>query len=76
MLSTISTILNISRNYSQRTTIHRHCKMASKKVFLEKVLALRPDMAGSDEKEKVAISSLVSETSKMGSDIKVSSLFV
>lgn len=38
---------------------------------MDKVLALRPDMAGSDEKEKATISSLVSEASKLSSDIKV-----
>jgi hypothetical protein len=68
----LSNLLRPGRIVPHRIIVNQQYRMTSNKSFMDKVLALRPDMAGADEKEKATISSLMSEASKLSSDIQVS----
>jgi hypothetical protein len=46
--------------------------MSSSKAFLDKVLALRPDLAGANEKDKATVSTLAADSSKLAEDVQVS----
>ena len=46
--------------------------MSASKLFLDKVLALRPDLAGADEKDKATVSTLAGDSSKLAGDVQVS----
>lgn len=46
--------------------------MSKSTTFVEKVLALRPDFAGANEKEKNAVSSLRNDAANLAQDVKVS----
>jgi hypothetical protein len=46
--------------------------MTTAKLFLDKVLALRPDLAGTNEKDKATVSALAADSSKLAADVQVS----
>ena len=46
--------------------------MSSSKAFLDKVLALRPDLAGANEKDKATVSTLAADSPKLAGDFQVS----
>jgi hypothetical protein len=62
----------VSSPISSLVYIKSYRTMANPKAFLDKVLALRPDLAGgNDEKEKVLVSTLAAEAPNLASDIQV-----